>query len=236
MLRFNTPLSSDTVGDSVLGQPDFTHRAANSVDASGVWSPTQVAIDRSSTPNHLYLADTNNSRVLGWTNAASFANGAPADLVLGQPDLFSGGANSGGTASAATMGGPMGVAVDSKGNLYVSDSSNNRVLEFNTPFTTCASPPCAANLVLGQAGFTTTTCAAVSATSLCVPRGLTLDGNDNLYVTDSANNRVLEHITPLSGNAAGAAMRSPTWCSGRARAGRRSPAARATTAGLARRV
>ncbi len=203
VLRFNTPLSSDTVGDSVLGQPDFTHHAANSVDASGVWSPTQVAIDRSSTPNHLYLADTNNSRVLGWTNAASFANGAPADLVLGQPDLFSGGANSGGTASAATMGGPMGVAVDSKGNLYVSDSSNNRVLEFNTPFTTCASPPCAANLVLGQAGFTTTTCAAVSATSLCVPRGLTLDGNDNLYVTDSANNRVLEYITPLSGNAAG---------------------------------
>jgi sugar lactone lactonase YvrE len=197
--KFNIPLSTDTVGDSVLGQGDFTHHAANSVDADGVWSPTQVAVDRASTPNRLYLADSNNSRVLGWSDAASFTNGAPADLVLGQPDFFSGAGNNGAaTPSATTLSGPAGVAVDSKGNLYVSDMGNNRVLEYTTPFTACVSPPCVANKVFGQAIFTTSACAAVSATSLCVPRGLALDGNDDLYVTDSANNRVLEYITPLT--------------------------------------
>ncbi len=203
VVKFNTPLSTNEAGNSVLGQLDFTHHAANSVDAEGVWSPTQVAIDRNSTPNRLYLADTNNSRVLGWRNAASFANGAPADLVLGQADFSSGNGNHGAAAaSASTMAGPAGVAVDSKSNLYVSDTNNNRVLEFNQPFTACAGIfPCvggAANKVFGQALFTTSTCAAVGATSLCAPAGLALDSDDNLYVADSNNNRMLEYITPLT--------------------------------------
>lgn len=203
VVKFDTPLSTDTVGDSVLGQGDFAHNAANSVDADGIWNPTQVAVDLKSTPNRLYLADTNNSRVLGWRNAASFANGAPADLVIGQADFFSGSGNRGGSAGAATMAAPTGVAVDSAGNLYVADTNNNRVLEFGAPFIACGNTfPCvggAANMVFGQGGsFTTTTCAAVSATSLCAPHGLALDSNDNLYVTDANNNRMLEYITPLT--------------------------------------
>ena len=46
-----------------------------------------MAIDTSATPNRLYVADDDNNRVLGWNDAASFANGAAADLVIGQPDF-----------------------------------------------------------------------------------------------------------------------------------------------------
>ena len=201
VLVFHDPLTTDLVADVVLGQVDFAHYNANSVDAEGFFNPAQAAIDKNSTPQHLYLADASNSRVLGWNNAATFANGAPADLVLGQPDFFTGTSNTGGE-SLGSMNGPFGVAVDSKSNLYVADTSNNRVLEFTAPFTACANTfPCvggAAANVLGLTGSSTQSCVTPSSTTLCAPKGLTLDPTDELFVADSGAHRVLGFFTPLS--------------------------------------
>jgi sugar lactone lactonase YvrE len=205
VLVFDTPLTSDAVADVVLGQNDFAHYNPDSVDAEGLFNPAQAAVDKNSTPQHLYVADASNSRVLGWNDATSFANGAPADLVLGQPDFFTGTGNTGGE-SLSTMAGPVGVAVDSKGNLYVADTSNNRVLEFNAPFAACANTfPCvggAAANVLGLTGSSTQSCVAASATTLCGPKGLSLDPNDELFVADTLDNRVLGYFTPLSSSTA----------------------------------
>ena len=93
--------------------------------------------------------------MLGWRDAASFTSGAPADLVIGQPDFLSSLCNGAAdTVSASSLCSPAGLAVDGSGNLYVADSDNNRVLEYANPFTACAGVfPCvggAANLVLGQ--------------------------------------------------------------------------------------
>src|SRR5262249_19685208 len=130
--------TGDTIADTELGQVDFTHNAVNGIDGASLNAPTMVAVDRSSIPNHLYAADFSNSRVLGWNNAASFASGAPADLVIGQPDFASSAANNGGV-TASSLNSPSGVAVDSHGNLYVSDFNNNRALEYNAPFAACSS-------------------------------------------------------------------------------------------------
>ena len=73
----------------MLGQLNFTHATPNLVDAVGLANPVAVAIDTSASPNHIYVADSDNERVLGWNDAASFGNGAPADLVIGQPDFLS---------------------------------------------------------------------------------------------------------------------------------------------------
>ena len=189
----------DTIADRELGQPDFTHRVANIIDGAMLSSPHGVAIDRNSVPNHLYVADTTNNRVLAWVNATGFANGAPADVVIGQPDFSSSGSASG----AAGLSNPLGVAVDSHGNLYVADTNNNRVLEYNTPVAGCGGNlPCVAGpaaVVFGQlADFSSTSCnfAAISGTpsadSLCGPDGVALDSHNNLYIADSGNNRVLE--------------------------------------------
>ena len=70
----------------VHGQHDLTHSTKNFVDATTV-NAAGVAIDRSSSPNHLYAVDTANSRVLGYSNAKTFTNGGTADLVIGQPDF-----------------------------------------------------------------------------------------------------------------------------------------------------
>jgi DNA-binding beta-propeller fold protein YncE len=120
--------------------------------------PYGVAIDRTS--NHLYIADTANNRVLGWSNVSALTNGAPADLVIGQTNFTNDlNSNTMGDVPVSGLSSPWSVAVDSKGNLYVSDNGNNRVPEYNSPYNafghTCnAATPCegglAANLAIGQ--------------------------------------------------------------------------------------
>ena len=172
-------LATGTTGDRVLGQIDLAHNAANLVDAKGLAIPDGVAIDLSVMPNRVYVADHHNNRVLGWKDAASFSNGAPADVVIGQPDFISSDCLA---TSDSDLCIPTGVAVDGSGNLYVADFGNSRVLEYTNPFIACGGVfPCVggpANLVFGQGGdFTSTGCNSDSADgqleqpSTCAIRG-----------------------------------------------------------------
>ncbi|MBI3759553.1 MAG: hypothetical protein HY269_07340 [Deltaproteobacteria bacterium] len=47
--------TGDTVADAVLGQPDFLHKAPNTVDGAGLSGPDFVALDRSVVPNRLWF-------------------------------------------------------------------------------------------------------------------------------------------------------------------------------------
>jgi hypothetical protein len=87
---------SDTTADLVLGQFNFAHNTPNLVDGSGLWMNLaggdyngDVAIDRSVSPNRLWVADTENNRVLGWSSVRAFSSHAPAEIVIGQPDFTS---------------------------------------------------------------------------------------------------------------------------------------------------
>jgi sugar lactone lactonase YvrE len=154
-----------------------------------------MAIDKSISPNRIYVVDTANNRVLAWSSLTAFTTHAAANLVFGQPNFFVNDCNNGGI-SATSLCAPRGVAVDSAGNLYVADTNNNRVLEYTTPFTTNTT----ADKVLGQVVFSTNTCnnGGTNQNSLCTPAGVALDGSNNLYVADFSNHRVLEYNTPLT--------------------------------------
>jgi len=189
-------ISGDNVADGVLGEIDFGHNGINNTNATSLDSPGQMAIDLGSTPTHLYVVDTVNSRVLGWNDATSYANGQAADLEIGQPDFETTLCNSGGV-SASSLCMPVGVAVDSSGDLYVADTQNNRVLLYDPPFGQGISTGFSASFVIGQnSSFTQNVCAQGS-TGLCNPQGVALDPSNMesfiVYVADSGNNRVLEY-------------------------------------------
>jgi uncharacterized protein (TIGR03437 family) len=181
----------------VIGQNSTTISSIspNLVEGREFLTPESVAIDPTASPAALYVSDTGNNRVLGFRNAAAFANGQKADLVIGQPDfvttLAAGPAN--GTQTTG-LSSPEGITVDSAGNLWVVDAGNNRVLRFPKPLTQTAN--ILPDLVIGQPDFTTGAAnqGGLSASSLSfsgIQGEVTFDAPGNLWVADSGNNRIL---------------------------------------------
>jgi uncharacterized protein (TIGR03437 family) len=188
----------------VWGQPDFTRNAPNGVEANSISGAYQMLIDYTTEPFPLYVSDTNNHRIMIWRDSTAFVNGAPADGLIGQPDLTTAVANvdtgAGQTPSSTSLAGPRGIALDSAGNLFVADTLNNRVLRFSRPLD--QSGRITADLVLGQNDFFSSISAAVSARSLRGPSDVAFDAQGNLYVSDTANNRVLQFGPNLTSAAA----------------------------------
>ncbi|MBI3767765.1 MAG: NHL repeat-containing protein [Deltaproteobacteria bacterium] len=189
----------DLLADGVIGQSTFTDATALPIGPTGFGTPKGVAIDRSVQPNRVYVSDSVYHRVLGWADVDELANGAPADLVIGQPDAFSWGCNhdvvSAGVPAAPTLSSlcsPAGLAVDPSGNLYVADSGNCRVLVFRDPFNTDG----VADAVLGQSAPGYQGC-GVAQDKLYDPMGVATDAAGNAFVADTLNCRVLEYDRPL---------------------------------------
>jgi len=168
----------------------------NLVEGRELYNPVGIALDTSASPAILYVADNGNQRVLGWKNATGFANGAPADLVIGQNDFLHTGTQGSGTAGGFTD--PSGLAVDSKGNLYVADRGNNRILRFPRPFAQQNGQ--LPDMVIGQPNFNnrsannpggTPSDQGLSLAASPWPANLTFDSDQNLWVVDGGNRRVL---------------------------------------------
>jgi hypothetical protein len=116
-------------------------------------------------------------------HARAFSNGQPASLVLGQPDFTSKTT----AAGAQGMAQPKGVEADGSGNLWVSDTSINRVLRFDSAAAKANGAP--ADGVLGQPDFTSGA-PATTAQGVDRPSGLALDSS-RLWAADTGNRRVL---------------------------------------------
>ncbi len=89
----------------------------------------------------------------------------------------------GGPATEAQLLGPWGVAPDGAGNLYIADSSNNRIRKVDAAgvITTVAGS--------GERGYSGDGGAATAA-QLSLPVGVALDAAGNLYIADRNNDRI----------------------------------------------
>lgn len=158
-----------------------TANKGGTISANTLREPTGVAVDSTG----VYIADTSNHRVLHYPPGST-----TADRVYGQNGSFTAGtANRGAAAPDRTsLNAPTSVAVDKAGGLYVADFGNHRVMYYPGNSTL-------AERVYGQNGsFTTATSNAgggPNATSLASPEGVAVDSENNLYVGDRENHRVL---------------------------------------------
>jgi trimeric autotransporter adhesin len=143
--------------------------------------PTGVVVDSA---GNLYIADLGNNRIRKVT-----ATGIITTVAGTGAAGFSG---DGAAATAAQLNSPSRVAVDSAGNLYIADASNNRIRKV-----TAATGFISTIAGTGVNGFSGDGGAATSA-QIGNARGVTVDSAGNIYVADNDNNRIRK-IDALSG-------------------------------------
>ncbi|MCO5951129.1 gliding motility-associated C-terminal domain-containing protein [Mucilaginibacter flavidus] len=154
-------------GDGTVGHADGTGTAAT------FRLPSGIAIDAA---GNLYVADSGNS-LIRKINALGVVTTLAGSGATG---------NANGTGAAASFNGPIGIAVDAAGNVFVADSYNNLIRKITTAgvVTTLAGSG-----AQGDADGTGT------AASFKDPIGMRIDADGNLYVADAQNNKIRK-ITP----------------------------------------
>ncbi len=142
---------------------------------------------------NLYIADTGNNRI------RKVAAGTGAITTVAGTGI-SGYSGDGGPATSAQLNFPFSVALDSAGNLYIADSSNNVIREVAAG--TGIISTVAGNGVAGYSGDN----GAATGAELYAPYGIALDSAANLYIADAGNNRIRKvaagsgTITTVAGN------------------------------------
>jgi trimeric autotransporter adhesin len=139
--------------------------------------PSDVAIDVS---GNIYIADTTNHRIRMVTKSTGIITNVAGDGSIGYK-------GDGGLATSARLRYPTGVAIDASGNIYIADSNNNRirmVTKSTGIITTVAGDGSYSYGNEGGEGL------ATSAT-LYYPTGVFVDASGNIYIADTANNRIL---------------------------------------------
>lgn len=181
---------------------DFSDNSTNGGE-NGLANPSKVSIATSGSTTYFVVTDTANNRVLIW-NSLPTANTA-ADVVIGQAGYDGDSPNQGASApTASTLSNPTSAMI-ANGKLFVVDQNNNRVLIWNSIPT---ANDTAADLVLGQTGFTTATSGIDTYSSTLLtysmsmnqPSDLWTDGRGNLFIADTGNNRVLYYSVVPTGN------------------------------------
>jgi uncharacterized protein (TIGR03437 family) len=133
-----------------------------------MYSPTRATVDRS---GNVYIADASNDviRMVPPGGTISTVAGNVCTATETTP-CGAGYAGNGGAATAAQLNYPLGVAVDSAGNLYIADSNNNVIRE-----------------VSGG-----TISAVFVSVHLNDPIDVAVDSANNLYIADINNNRIVK--------------------------------------------
>jgi sugar lactone lactonase YvrE len=153
--------------------------------------PTGLAIDQA---GNLYVGDDCGRRIRKITPGAivtTLAGGSP-----GSAD---------GTGTAASFNSPVGLAVDSAGNIYAADDGNDLIRKIT--------PSGVVSTLAGSAGVTGLVNGAADTALFNSPMGVAFDASGNLYVADSGNNLIRKiapsgMVSTLAGGGGGGYMGS----------------------------
>ena len=141
--------------------------------------PHGMAVDGT---GNLYVADWANNTVRKMTSAGRVTTLAGLAGDAGYAD---------GAGNAARFAHPVGVAVDSVGNLYVTDHGANTVRK--------VTPAGVVTTLAGSAGNAGSADGTNNAARFSGPYGVVVDGASSVYVADSGNNTIRK-MTPMGTN------------------------------------
>ena len=140
--------------------------------AATLENPAGLAFDRG---GNLYIADLGNNRIRKIDASGTITTIAGTALAAHLGD--------GGPASAASLNGPMDVATDTAGNIYVADMNNNCIRKIS-----------GAGIISTIAGTTTAGFAndgqPATLAELNQPQGVAADSAGNIFIADYGNQRV----------------------------------------------
>ncbi|RYD37679.1 MAG: hypothetical protein EOP86_02875 [Verrucomicrobiaceae bacterium] len=188
VLRFDNAAAkaNGAPAQAVFGQADF-NSGVSGLTAKNFSSPGGVALTTEGGSTTLWVSDVDNARVLGFPNPnAGGPAGATATRVLGQADFTSKANN--GFVGAGTLFWP-GQLTASGGSLYLADTGFFRVLRWDSPGSGQNNQLAA--MVYGQRDFSSGK--AATATGAENVRGVFVDGDGALWVTDIQKNRVVRY-------------------------------------------
>jgi sugar lactone lactonase YvrE len=169
-----TGVVSTLTGNGAIGYLD------NSADTSKVVSPPGIVLDPA---GNLFIGDSYNNRIRKITPSGAISTYAGSTTFGLNDNMYPEGAN---------FFSPGGVALDSSGNLYVADAWNQRIRKI--------SPEGAVVTIAGSGnsgqdgGFEN---GVGTVAKFNRPYGIAVDTSGNVYIADSANNRIRKiTITP----------------------------------------
>ncbi len=170
----------------VFGQPNFTTTALSPTSATSIGFSGVNGIAYNTHTNHLFVADSNTNRIVGYDLDQQGVARRTADIVIGQPNFSSGGNGT----SPTSFSQPTDIVFDYANKYaFVADSSNNRVLGFRLTddyaFESAIGDE--ADIVFGQDSFTDN-----SSSHLHLPQGVAVS-DTHLFVTSFNGNKVVAY-------------------------------------------
>jgi sugar lactone lactonase YvrE len=170
-IRKITPAGIVTTVAGMAGQSGF----ANDVGSAARFnSPLGIAVGTNGT---IYVADSGNHVI------RAISPGGSVTTLCGSTENWG---SENGTETNARFNGPVGLALDDQGNLFVADSNNHTIRRItpDSAVTTWAGVPGVDGCVDGDA----------QSAKFCKPAEMAIDRKNNLFVADSFNH-VIRKIT-----------------------------------------
>jgi hypothetical protein len=162
---------------TIAGSPLNAGAADGAGDLASFNDPTGISVDGF---GNVYVADFGNDTI------RKITPGDVVSTIAGYPGVAG---SADGTGSAASFNGPAGVGVDSSGNVYVADSTNDNIRRVN--------PAGFVTTIAGQAGDADSIDGLATNARFDTPGDVSIDNSGVVYVADSGNSTIRRIIPGL---------------------------------------